>query len=295
MLAAWRGLGGFAGRSSIRTWLYRVATNRCLNAIREGKRHRPAEPIPPFEPPEPTRRSEVTWLQPYPDTWLEEGEGEPGPAARYQRREAVELAFIVALQRLPPRQTASLLLCDVLGYSTTEAAAMLETSVAAIKGALQRARASLARLRATPGGPPAARPGTRAESALAQRFAEALICDDIDAVLALLTDDAWLAMPPAPHEYQGPEAIGRFLRTSSGWRGRRLLRLVPSRANTQPAFGCYLVDPDGPTYSAGILVLTMFEGRISAITRFLDPTLPQVFGLNQALEERDLPPLSRRV
>jgi len=295
LLAAWRGLDGFAGRSSIRTWLYRVATNRCLNAIRENKRHRPAEPIPPFEPPEPTRRSEVTWLQPYPDTWLDEGEGEPGPAARYSRREAVELAFMAALQRLPPRQTAALLLCDVLGYSTAETAAMLETSGAAIKGALQRARASLARLRATRGGHSAARPGTRAESALARRFAEAFICDDIDAVLALLTDDAWLAMPPASHEYQGPEAIGRFLRTSSGWRGRRLLRLVPGRANRQPAFGCYLVDPDGPTSSAGILVLTLSEGRISAITRFLDPTLPPIFRLDEVLEGRDLSPQSQGV
>ncbi len=280
LIAAWRGLDGFAGRSSVRTWLYRIATNRCLNAIRDGKRRKPAEPIPPFDPPPPSRRGEITWLQPYPDAWLDELEDQDRPAARYQQREAVELAFIAALQRLPPRQTAALILCDVLGYSTAEAAALLDTSVTATKGILQRARTSLDRLRPRPGGHAAASPGSHSERALARRFAEALTTDDIDGVIALLTDDAWLAMPPAPHEYHGRAAIASFLRASALGRGPRTIRLLDTRANNQPAFGTYLAIANSvQPYPTGLVVLTIFEERISAITRFLDEQLPSSFGL----------------
>lgn len=280
LLAAWRGLDGFAGRSSVRTWLYRIATNRCLNAIRDGKRRQPPEPIPPFTPPPPSRRSEITWLQPYPDSWLEEIKDEDGPATRYEKREAVELAFISALQRLPPRQTAALLLCDVLGYSTAETATLLDTTATAAKGTLQRARKSLDRLRATPGGHAAASHGSDSELALARRFAEALTSDDIDGVIALLTDDAWLAMPPAPHEYHGHAAIASFLRASASWRGPRTVRLLETRANNQSAFGTYFAAPNSATaHPTGLVVLTISEERISAITRFLDEQLPSTFGL----------------
>jgi RNA polymerase sigma-70 factor (ECF subfamily) len=269
MTAAWQGLEGFAGRSSLRTWLYRIATNRCLNAIRDSKRRPPAEPIPPFEPPPPSRRGEVTWLQPYPDARLDET---PGPARRLEARETVELAFIAALQRLPPRQTAVVVLCDVLDFSTAEAAGMLETSPTAVKGLLQRARRSLDRERPAGGRPAAPEAGSAAELDLAQRFAAAFVGDDIDAVVALLTDDAWLAMPPAPHEYVGPEAIAGFLRASAAWRAGRELRLATTRANTQPAFAVYLGAPGRPAAGdpAGLLVLTLAGARIGGLTRFLD-------------------------
>lgn len=285
LLAAWRGLDGFAGRSSLRAWLYRIATNRCLNAIRDARRRRPVEPVPPFDPPEPSRRGEVNWLQPYPDLWLEQAaEQAPGPAERYLAHERVELAFIAALQLLPPRQTAAVLLFDVLGFSTAEVAAMLNTTATAVKGALQRARASLDQSR---GSADVAARGSASvqERKLARRFAQAFSADDIDGVVNLLTDDAWLAMPPATHVYHGPEAVAAFLRASADWRAGRRIRLVPVGANTQPAFGCYLADSTGPTaYATGILVLTLSDGRIRGITRFLDADLPRLFGLDDALD-----------
>jgi RNA polymerase sigma-70 factor (TIGR02960 family) len=285
LVAAWRGLDGFAGRSSLRTWLYRIATNRCLNAIRDAKRHRPAEPLPPFDPPQPSRRGEVTWLQPYPDRWLEEAaDTAPGPEARYQAREQIELAFIAALQRLPPRQTATLLLCDVIDFAIAEVATMLDTTPTAVKGTLQRARATLARdCEGTTRQPPP-EAGSREERELARRFAEAFSRDDIDGIIALLTEDAWLAMPPAPHEYHGPEAVASFLRASAAWRSQRRLRLLPTRANTQPAFGSYLSNPDSDTaHPTGILVLTLSGHQVRTITRFIDDQLPRRFGLPNVL------------
>jgi len=281
LIAAWHGLDGFAGRSTLRAWLYRIATNRCLNAIRDTKRRRPAEPIPPFDPPPPSRRGDVTWLQPYPDVWLEQAADQaPGPEARYLARETVELVFIAALQRLPPRQTAVVLLHDVLNFSTLEVAAMLDTSATAVKGALQRARASLDHADAGTGRGLTAAKDTAKERDLARRFAQAFTADDIAAVVDLLTDDAWLAMPPAPHEYLGPDAIMAFMHTSMRWRAGRPIRLVPTRANTQPAFGCFITSPEMLAASpAGLLVLTVSDARISGITRFLDDDLPQLFGL----------------
>lgn len=285
LIAAWRGLDGFAGRSSLRTWLYRIATNRCLNAIRDAKRRPPAEPVPPFVPPEPSRAGDVTWLQPYPDAWLEQlADIAPGTAARYEARADVELAFVAALQRLPPRQTAAVILADVLGFSTQEVAGLLDTNPTAVKGVLQRARAALARQRTVAGHEPAGGRGSTAERDLADRFAAAFTSGDVDGVVALLTDDAWLAMPPAPHEYVGGEAIAGFLRTSTDWRDRRRLRLVSTRANGQPAFGCYLGLPNGPTaYPTGVIVLTMSGGRISSITRFLDAALHRPFELPESV------------
>jgi len=275
LLAAWRGLDGFAGRSSVRAWLYRIATNCCLNALRAARRRPRPEPVPPFDPPPPSRRAEATWLQPYPDALLEAAAQEPGPASRYAARETVELAFVAALQALPPRQAAVLLLCDVLDFSVAEVAAMLDTTATAAKGVLQRARASVARDRASRG---VHRPaGSTQERDLALRFAKAFTNDDIDGVVELLTDDAWLAMPPASHEYHGPIAIAAFLASSASWRPDRRHRLVATRANTQPAFGCYLGGAEA--HFTGIIVLTHRDDRISGITRFLDSGLGPAFGM----------------
>jgi RNA polymerase sigma-70 factor (ECF subfamily) len=282
LLAAWRGLSDFAERSSVRTWLYRIATNRCLNARREGAR-RPPVPVPPFTPPEPTRRGEVTWLQPYPDVLLDElPDAAPDPAARYETRESIALAFVVLLQQLPPRQRAVIVLCDVLGFPVGEVAGMLRTTEGSIKGALQRARANLASWTTASASDVAdiEDATSPAEDDVARRFAEALASDDIDGLVALLTGDAWLSMPPAPHEYQGAEAITAFLRAGAAARVGRHFRLVPSRANGQPAYACYLPDPDtGLGRPAGLIVLTVDRGRISAITRFLDRAVFDVFGL----------------
>jgi RNA polymerase sigma-70 factor (TIGR02960 family) len=284
LVSAWRGLPGFQGRSSVRSWLYRIATNQCLNARRAASRRIPAEPVPPFEPPAPTSRAEITWLQPYPDELLEGvPHAAPGPAARYQAREAIELAFVAGLQRLPPRQAAVLVFCDVLGFSGAEAAALLEMTPAAVKGALQRARAAMRR----DGGPAAradSRPAADTERALARRFSDAYLAADIDGLIALLTDDAWLSMPPAPHQYQGAAAIRAFLGASFGFRGSRRVFLRPARANRQLALGSYLAAPGGRTASpAGLFVLGMTGERISAVTRFhLDPLYPR-FGLPETV------------
>jgi len=276
LLAAWRGLTGFEGRTSMRSWLYRIATNRCLNMLRDTGRRVPPPAVAPFDPPAPTRHGEVTWLQPYPDTLLDQvPDAAPGPEARFDQREASELAFVTALQLLPPRQAAALILCDVLGYRLAETAELLDTTPAAVKGMLQRARSSIDRGEVEKA---AARPTDRSA---VHRFATAFANRDIDALLSLLTDDAWLAMPPAPHEYHGRPAIAAFLQVSGAWRGARRLVLVPIGANNQPAFGCYLAEPDTTVATpAGIMVLTPHADRIRAMTRFFLPAglLPH-FGL----------------
>lgn len=267
MVAAWRGLAGYAGRASVRTWLYRIATNRCLNAIRATRRRPPPAPVPPFEPPAPTRHGDVTWLQPYPDALLDPA---PGPAARTQSHEAIRLGFIAALQRLTPRQTAAIVLCDVLDFPIAEAASMIGSTPTAVKGLLQRARASLGRR--DPGTTGAAPdPGSPAEADLARRFADAYAVDDVDAVVALLSDDAWLTMPPAPHEYHRPPAVAAFLRASAAARAGCHFHLVPARANAQSAFDCFLDEPGRPgPRPAGSVVLTVAGDRIVAVTRFLE-------------------------
>jgi RNA polymerase sigma-70 factor (TIGR02960 family) len=279
LLAAWRGLDGFEGRASMRAWLYRIATNRCLNAMRTANRRVPAEPTPPFQPPEPSRRSEITWLQPYPDTLLDGiADTAPGPEARYHTTEAIELAFVSALQRMPPRQAATLVLRDVLGFATDEVAAMLNTTPTAIKGALQRARAALDTR--------PARPGPTEERDLGRRFAQAYVAADIDGVIALLTDDAWLSMPPAPHEYHGTDAIAAFLRTSLAYQADLTIHFVPTKANGQIAYGSYLHEPGAPAATpAGLFVLTAAGNRIHTITRFHLNALYPRFGLPTRVAE----------
>ena len=262
LLAAWQGLSGFRGDASVRTWLYRIATTRCLNAIRDGRRRPPPAPVPPFAVPEPTRLDPVTWLQPYPDALLAAG---AGPEQRYQARETIELAFVVALQLLPPRQTATVILRDVLDFSTEETAHILDMSPGAAKAALQRGRAAL---RAAKGTEPRADLST--ERDIARRFAAALVADDIPAVIELLTSDAWLSMPPAPHAYHGQAAIAAFFTAVADWRAPRALRLAEARANAAPAFASYVGDDELPT---GYMVLEITADGITRVTRFLDPAL----------------------
>jgi RNA polymerase sigma-70 factor (TIGR02960 family) len=283
LLSAWRGLEAFEGRASVRAWLYRIATNRCLDALRARSR-RPREVQATTEPPDPTRRTEPIWVEPYPDVLLEDlPDRSPGSAARYEARESIELAFVVALQRLPPRQRAALVLQDVLGFRTAEVAEMLDTGEGSVKGALQRARAALdARLSAADR-ERAARPNSARERQLVGRFADAVECGDVDEMVALLTDDAWVTMPPQPLEYQGHQAVAAILRHVEELHGAPL-RVVPTRANTQPAFGCYLPEPQTAiAHAYGLMVLTLEGDRISAITWFGDNSVFPHFGLPRTL------------
>jgi RNA polymerase sigma-70 factor (TIGR02960 family) len=287
LLAAWQGLGQFEGRASVRTWLYRIATNRCLNALRSTSR-RPARKweMADVQPPEPTRLGEVVWLEPYPDTLLEGATGVPlGPEARYERTEAISLAFVTALQVLPARQRAVLILSEVLGYHAHEVAEILQTTVESVNGALKRARASLQR-RLPPKGEgrpaPAPAPGSRSEQALVARFVRAYEAGDVDALVTLLTDDICVSMPPVPFEYQGLDVVARFY-TSIFGPDRRAYDLVPTtRANGQLAFGAYTRPPTGTRHGAGLLVLTLTGDRICAMTRFDNSVLPW-FGLPPSL------------
>ena len=283
LLAAWRGLERFEGRASLRAWLYRIATNRCLNSLRDRGR-RPKELQPMTAPPEPTRLSEPIWLEPYPDILLEGvADTAPGPEARYETRESIGLAFAAALQHLPPRQRAALVLRDVLGFHTAEVADMLGSTEASVKGALRRARATLqARI---PAGDRelAPLPDSPRERELVGRFADAVEHGDTDGIVALLADDAWLTMPPLPHAYQGRNAIGAFLSGAEERRGAPM-RMVPTRANAQPAFGCYLAEPETDVARAfSLFVLTLEGGQISAITWFADSSLLRRFGLPRML------------
>ena len=279
LMAAWQGFGGFQGRASLRTWLYRIATNRCLNARRAAAR-RPAKAwnIPGVDPPDPTRLGEVVWLEPYPDALLEGTEVPLGPAARYEQTEAISLAFVTAVQLLPPRQLAVLILRDVLGFRANEVADMLDATVESVNSALKRARAGLERRR-----PPSAARGSSGEDAIVAKFVSAYESADLDALVALLTDDVFISMPPMPLEYQGRDVVADFFARLFG-AGRRF-DLVPTRANGQPAFGAYLRAPTGIRHGIGLIVLTLCGDRISAMIRFENSVLPR-FGLPRSLPSR---------
>jgi RNA polymerase sigma-70 factor (TIGR02960 family) len=283
MLAAWQGLGGFEERSSLRTWLYRIATTRCLNALRTAKR-RPAKAwdIPGVVAPEPTRLGEVPWLEPFPESLLEGAYDLPlGPEARYEQTESISLAFVAALQVLPPRQLAVLVLRDVLGFRAAEVADMLEVTVESVTSALKRARATLAVRRGTLADQEAPPPrGSEAETELVARFVAAYQASDVEAVVALLTDDVFMSMPPMPLEYLGREPVGVFCAVLLGARD---YRLVPTRANGQPAFGAYVLGPDGVRRGTGLITIGLAGDRIGTLNRF-ENTVFGWFGLPLVLD-----------
>ncbi len=286
MLAAWKAFPKFEERS-LRAWLYRIATSRCLNMLRaSARRPRATEPMHEVELPEPSRIGEVLWLEPYPDTLLEGiADDAPGPEARYESREATSLAFVTAMQLLPPRQRAVLILRDVLGYQASETADMLGSSEESVTSALRRARATLKGASSGGATPPPA-PRSAAEQTLVERFVRAFESSDVKGVVGLLTDDVRFTMPPLPAVWHGRDRAGLFLEAMMAWsaQGHRVLQ---TRANGQPAVSLYVVDPHGSLrHGVGLLVLTLAGERISAITRF-DPGVLERFGLPRTLREGD--------
>ncbi len=283
LLTAWQGLSGFEGRSSLRTWLYRIATNRCLNARRSASR-RPAKEwdIPDVEPPEPSKMGEVVWLEPYPDALLEGVNVPAGPEARYEQSESISLAFVTALQILPPRQVAVLILRDVLGFHAAEVADMLQTTVESVNSALKRARAGLRRNTPQSGERDAMlAAGSPSERALVAEWARAYQSGDVDEVIALLTTDVRLSMPPMALEYLGRDAVGQFF--AMIMRPGRIYDLVPTRSNGQPAFGMYARTPSGGIrHGAGLVVLGLRSDGVSEVTRFDSSVLPS-FGMPRSL------------
>ena len=284
LLAAWQGIGGYERRASLRTWLYRIATNRCLNTLRSTKR-RPARELgmPEVQPPEPTRLGEITWLEPYPDSLLAAAFDAPlGPEARYEQTEAISLTFVTALQALPPRQLAVLILRDVLGYHADEVGDMLDSTVDSVNSALKRARTSLQHLMpATRQRQPPA-PDSPTERALVEKFVASYESGDVEALIALLTDDVLISMPPVPLEFQGRDIVARFFASIFG-AGRHAYDLVPAtRANGQLAFGSFLRTSTDTRQGTSLLVLTLTGDRICAITGFDKEVLP-LFGLASSL------------
>lgn len=282
MLAAWKAFPRFED-GSLRAWLYRIATSRCLNILRSSaRRPRVAEPMHDVELPEPSRVGEVLWLEPYPDTLLEGiADDAQGPEARYEGHEAVSLAFVTAMQLLPPRQRAVLILRDVLGYQASEAAHILGSSEESVSSALKRARATL-KVAVGKGDAPPPAPRSAAEQTLVERFVRAFEASDVPGVVGLLTNDVRFTMPPLPAVWLGPERAGLFLEAMMAWsaRGHRILQ---TRANGQPAVGLYVADPrSGLRRGVGLLVLSIAGQQISAITRF-DPGLFERFGLPRTL------------
>jgi RNA polymerase sigma-70 factor (ECF subfamily) len=282
LLAAWQALPRFEARSSLRTWLYKIATNRCLNARRATRRRPPKEwDVPGVQPPQPTRLGEIVWLEPLPDELLWRESAAPGPEARYEQRESISLAFVTALQLLPPRQLAVLVLRDVLQFRANEVADMLESSTESVTSALKRARASLQHHGAATAArklPPA--PGSAAENMLVEKFVRAYESSDVDALVELLTDDVFVSMPPMPFEYEGKALAREFW--SLLFDAGREYRLVPTHANGQPAFGSYVLAADGLFHGTGLFVLTLAGSRICALTRFESTTLSR-FGLPRSV------------
>jgi len=293
LLRAWRGLARFEGRSSLRAWLYRIATNTCLDVVaRRPKRVLPIDYGPSGDPHDGPGEPlvESIWVEPYPDERLGLADGFAAPEARYELRESVELAFIAALQLLPPRQRAVLILRAVLGFSAAEVAEALDTTVASVNSALQRARKTI-----DEHGPDHSQQetlrslGDDGVRELVERYVDAWERGDVDAVAAMLAEDAVIAMPPMASWFRGPGVLV-FLRewAFSGRvynaEGNRRVRVIPARASGQPAFGTYSWDPERERYLPTVLqVLTLRDGRIEEITGFVAPELFAHFGLPDSL------------
>lgn len=275
LLSAWRALDRFDGRS-LRAWLYRIATNRCLNYLRDEGRRPESALVGGSVINGLVSSDEPWWLEPYPDALIDDVTA--GPEARYEARESIALSFVTSLQRLPPQQRAVLVLRDVLGFPAAEVADMLETTRTSVNSALIRARNGLPSEKAPDRVP---LPNSAREKEVVDRFVNAFQDGDLDQVVALLTSDAKFTMPPEPLECNGSQAIAEYFRRSL--RGQHL-KLVPTRANGQPAFGYYLPDPNSPIWRArGVLVLTLAEDQIKTITRFGDRGVLASFGLPRTL------------
>ena len=272
-----KGCGPFA-------WLYKIATNACVGMMRRSRTIAPPRE-PPGEMSKPSALREPLRLEPYPDALLGGlPDDAPGPDAVYGTREALALAFVTAIQHLPARQRAVLVLRDVLGFPAAEAAEMLGASEAWVTSALQRARVRLEELAPRASVEKMPLPGSATERELVARFADAFEGGDVDAVVGLLTHDARLTMPPEPFEFNGPAAIGRFLSTVPAAGALERFKLVATRANGQPAFGCYLRDPrGGPARASGLMVLTLRGDHVAAITGFPDTAVFRSFGLPRTL------------
>ena len=275
LLRAWHGIDRYEPRAPLRAWLYRIATNVCLTMIDRRRRQ------PHSTTGQAAWAGELIHLEPYPDQLLDElEEPSPGPEAQTATREHVELAFITAVQLLPPKQRAALILRDVLGWSAKEAATALADTVPAVNSALQRARAGVERAQGLELGAPGHRPAPGAERELLHRFMDAWDRVDIDGIVQLLTHDALLAMPPAPGEVTGAEAIGAFLASVPAHGRLDQIRLVQTAANNQPGLAAYVRDPtDGIHRAYGIMVLAIERHRISGIVGCADPSLFPPFGL----------------
>ena len=283
-LRAWRSFDSFEG-GSFRAWLYRIATNACLNALasrKHAQRLLPDQRAPASTlMPDGTPATDVAWLEPYPDSNLEGIADEaPNPEARYSSREAVQLAFVAAIQALPPRQRAALLLCDVLGWAAAEAATLLGGSTASINSVLQRARDTLAK-RYPDGRPPVPPRPSAAQQELLDRYLRAWERLDLEGFVALLKEDATYTMPPTPQWYAGRQAIFTFFEWA--WKAYDGFRLVPTGANRQPAFAAYSrAKADAPWTAHSVHVLALERDAISTLTLFYKPTGPRLldaFGL----------------
>jgi RNA polymerase sigma-70 factor (ECF subfamily) len=287
LLRAWRGLASFEGRSSLRAWLYRVATNACLRAIeRRPRRVLPIDYAPAADPHDGLGEPllESVWVQPYPDQRLSLEDGLAGPEARYEQRESVELAFVAALQQLPARQRAVLIMRDVLGFSARETAAALETTPTGVDSALQRAHKAVdERLPEHSQQQLLGALDDQHLRALVDRYVDAFERADVGAVVDMLTADAALTMPPLPTWYRGHDAIAAFLEAEP--LSDKRWRVVPTRANGQLAFGNYRWDPQRQTFTAhSLTVLTLDRQLIAEITAFHDPELIPRFGLPNQIQ-----------
>ena len=289
MLKAWKRLDSYEGRASFRSWLYKIATNSCLDLLDQKKSrrllpfeiHSPADPMAPISPP----TSDVLWLEPFPDEWLGDRSA-INPEARYSDSESISLAFLTALQTLPPRQRAVLILRDVLDFSASETSDLLELTTSSVNSALHRARTTLSQ-RYPRGEKEDVEMSSNDEKTrrLLEGFVRAWESADINGLVTLLKADASLAMPPSPSWYQGRNAIGLFVAaTVLGDNGMfpgnavHRWRLLPTNANGSPAFAMYQRDEKGEYQPFGLIVLTIAGDQLSQIINFIDPTLPPLFG-----------------
>jgi RNA polymerase sigma-70 factor (ECF subfamily) len=281
-LRAWRSYESFEGRSSLRTWLYRIATNACLNAL-ESRKRRPlptglgqpsSDPEAPLE-----QLTEVSWLEPVPDAMVAADAGDP--ATVVTSRESIRLAFIAALQHLPPRQRAVLVLRDVLRWKAAEVAEALDTSVAAVNSTLQRARAQIEKVAPTADSVEATVSDEQRE--LLDKYVAAFESYDIDAMVTMFTEEAVWEMPPYTGWYQGAETIGRLISKNCPAQAAGDMRMVPIRANGQPAFGLYMKDREGVHRAFHLQVLTITGGNVTHVAAFFEPKLFEKFGLPDVL------------